>query len=301
MIAHWDDVERERLEEGEIVAWATDLGTAAGTVDVGVTRYELDPGRRSSPVHLELVEEEIFYVLGGSGFLWQNAETHEVGPGDCVVARASEHMHAFVAGDDGLDLLAFGQRSDPAMTYLPRAGVVRAGVTLDVSTGPHPWERETAAGPLELPPPSPRPDNLVNVDDLEVYERDGATVARRVRDIGKAIGSLRTGIRLYEPVAGKLAVPPHCHSAEEEIFVVLDGEGSLLLGEEEHPVRRGHVVSRPPATGVAHSFRGPLAYLAYGTREPNDIVYYPRSNKVYLRGIELIARIQPLDYWDGED
>jgi uncharacterized cupin superfamily protein len=301
VIAHWGEVERERLEQGEIAAWATDLGTAAGSVDVGVTRYELDPGRRSSPVHVELVEEEIFYVLGGSGLLWQNGETYEVGAGDCVAARASEHMHAFVAGDDGLDLLAFGQRADPPMTYLPRAGIVRAGVTLDVSTGPHPWEREAAAGPLELPPPSPRPSNVVNVEDVEVEERDGATVARRKRDLGMAAGSVRTGIRLYEPFAGKLAVPPHCHSAEEEIFLVIDGEGALLLGEEEHSVRRGHVVARPPGTGVAHTFRGPLAYLAYGTREPNDIVYYPRSNKFFLRGIGLIGRIQPLDYWEGED
>lgn len=301
MIAHWDDVERERLEEGEIAAWATDLGTAAGTVDIGVTRYELDPGRRSSPVHVELVEEEIFYVLGGAGVLWQNGETHEVGPGDCVVARAAEHMHAFVAGDEGLDLLAFGQRADPAMSYLPRAGVVRAGVTLDVSTGPHPWEREAAAGPLELPPPSPRRDNVVNVEDVPAEERDGATVGRRRRDLGRAAGSVRTGIKLFAVLPGKLSGPPHCHSAEEEIFVVLDGEGALLLGEEEHPVRRGHVVARPPGTGVAHTFRGPLTLLAYGTREPNDICYYPRSHKFFLRGIGLVGRIEPLDYWEGED
>ena len=40
---------------------------------------------------------------------------------------------------------------------------------------------------------------------------------------------------------------------------------------------------------------------AYGTREPNDIVYYPRSNKIYFRGIRLIGRVEPLDYWAGEE
>jgi hypothetical protein len=37
-----------------------------------------------------------------------------------------------------------------------------------------------------------------------------------------------------------------------------------------------------------------------GTREPSDIAYYPRSNKVYFRGVGLMARIERLDYWDGE-
>jgi hypothetical protein len=41
--------------------------------------------------------------------------------------------------------------------------------------------------------------------------------------------------------------------------------------------------------------------LAYGTRDPNDIAYYPRSNKVNLRGVGVIFRPERLDYWDGEE
>ena len=44
-----------------------------------------------------------------------------------------------------------------------------------------------------------------------------------------------------------------------------------------------------------------LTFLAYGTREPNDICYYPRSGKVFLGGVGVIGRIEQLDYWDGED
>ena len=45
-----------------------------------------------------------------------------------------------------------------------------------------------------------------------------------------------------------------------------------------------------------------MTFLAYGTREPNDVCYYPRSNKIYWRGLGLglIARWEPLDYGDGE-
>ena len=52
------------------------------------------------------------------------------------------------------------------------------------------------------------------------------------------------------------------------------------------PVRAGHVIARPPGTGVAHTMRAGLdglTYLAYGTRVPNDVCFYPRSGKVYLQ------------------
>jgi uncharacterized cupin superfamily protein len=97
---------------------------------------------------------------------------------------------------------------------------------------------------------------------------------------------------------------------------VLEGDGVLELWPtpgtqrlhpgfeyQEHPLRAGHVVSRPPGTRIAHSLRAGdvgLTYLVYGTREPNDVSYYPRSNKIFWRGVGLIARLEPLDYEDGE-
>jgi uncharacterized cupin superfamily protein len=84
--------------------------------------------------------------------------------------------------------------------------------------------------------------------------------------------------------------------------VILEGGGTPLLGDEEISVRPGHVVSRPPGTGVAHTFRGGdegLTYLAYGTREPGDLCFYPASNRIAVAGA--LLRVEPLDYWDGED
>jgi uncharacterized cupin superfamily protein len=87
-------------------------------------------------------------------------------------------------------------------------------------------------------------------------------------------------------------------------FVILGGDGVVVLGDEEIAVRPGHVISRPAGTGVAHVFRagaGGLTYLAYGMRDSGDACYYPRSNKIAFRGLGLVARLEPLDYWDGED
>jgi len=310
-IAHWDDVEPQRRERGHIAGAWRDLGEAAGSVTVGANRIEIDPGRWSTPLHVEGAEEEIFFVLGGSGtsLLWhgQGKQTaHEVRAGDCLVHLALEQAHTLRAGDEGLDVLAFGMRSyADAATYLPRAGVAWLGPTWVEAGGEenHPWTREAAAGEPEVGEITERPPSIVNVDDVPVEERTEKTVAHRRRDLGTAAGSLRSGVEHVEVPPRMLNWPPHCHSAEEELFVVLDGEGTALLGDEEHAVRAGSVVACPAATREAHAFRagdGGLTLLAYGTREPNDITYFPRSGKISFRGVGVMGRIEPAGYWDGE-
>jgi uncharacterized cupin superfamily protein len=120
LIAHWDQVEATRRDVGPLRFDRFDLGTAAGSVTVGVTRELVDPGGHSSPLHVEGDEEEIFYVLGGSGLSVQDdgasIRAFEVAEGDCLVHLAGEEAHTLVAGPDGLDVLAFGERASPALT-----------------------------------------------------------------------------------------------------------------------------------------------------------------------------------------
>jgi uncharacterized cupin superfamily protein len=313
VIAHWDEVESERISKGHMAGTWRDLGSAAGTRRVGVNRIHVEPGRWSTPAHAELDAEEIFFVLAGSGVSWQDGQTYEIGPADCIVHRIAD-VHTFRAGDEGLDMLGFGQRIVATYTHFPRVGAIGnyPGVTIDVSQGPRVWDREEALGEPETSRPAQgRPPNIVKIDDVRHDSGDGAWA-----ELARAAGSERTGLNWIRLAPGRRGAPPHCHSAEEEIFVVLDGEGVLELwptpgahrlhGDvelEEHPVRAGHVVSRPPATRIAHSVRAGdagLTYLAYGTREPSDVCYYPRSNKIFWRGVGLIARLESLDYGDGE-
>ena len=107
-IAHWDDVERHRRAKGEMDAEWQRLGAAAGTKGVGVNRVRVAPGRLPTPPHSHGASEEVFFVLGGSGLAWQDEAVHEVRPGDCIVHRANELEHTFIAGPDGLDYLVYG-------------------------------------------------------------------------------------------------------------------------------------------------------------------------------------------------
>jgi uncharacterized cupin superfamily protein len=304
-IAHWDGVEKRRNERGQMAGTWSNLGTPAGTYRCGVHRLELVPGEMPTPAHVHGESEEIFYVLGGSGLTWMDEKAYEIRARDCIVYKNFHDAHTIRAGDDRLDVLAFGPREYFTSSELPRGGSMWS-ITgwIEVHDG-HPWDREPE---LVWPEPEPdRPATVVATDDVEADVRGG----RRRRDLGRAAGSRWTGLKHIELEPGTLSAPPHCHSAEEEIFVVLDGDGALELAPhaddgdaEQIAVRRGSVVARPPGTAVAHAFRaGPpgLTLLAWGTREPNDICYYPRSNKIYWAGVGVIGRIEQLDYWDGEE
>ena len=308
MIAHWDDVESGRAEAGHIGGEWSDLGLAAGTKSVGLSRILIQAGKWSTPYHRQSAEEEIFYVLDGSGVCLQDDSASRVRPGDCIVHLAGQ-AHSLRAGEDGLDVLAFGTRGETEIGHLPRAGIAWIGGTwTEVGGGEHPWEREVAVGEPELPDVGERPANVLNRDDLE-GEHGG-----QWKLLARAAGAEVTGLNWGRLHSGEEGAPPHCHSADEEVFVVLDGEGTLELWPspqrarrgaeyEEHAIRAGSVISRPAGTGIGHGLRATgsdLSYLAYGTRRPDDVCYYPRSNKIYFRGLGLIARLEDLDYDDGE-
>src|SRR5262249_11788198 len=259
----------------------------------------------STPLHVHAHDEETFYVLGGSGLSVQDDRTYAIRPGDCVVHREAAEAHTLKADDDGLDVIVFGHsRERSSGARLPRIGMTwSARSWFPTGEGPSPFEREATLGPPDMPEPTERPGSIVNVDEVPSFTREREGYRGAHRGLGDPAGARRTGFNHVVLDPGQMAWPPHCHSVDEEIFVVLEGSGTLLLGDDEHSVRPLDVVSRPPGTAVAHAFRGGddgLTYLAYGTQEPNDICYYPRSNKIAFWGVGVIGRIEPLDYWDGE-
>jgi uncharacterized cupin superfamily protein len=172
------------------------------------------------------------------------------------------------------------------------------------SDGPSPFRLEAEAGELELPEPEPaRPPTIVSVHDVPVESMRHGRVDSEWRVLGDRLASVASGMSYVTVAPGACATPFHCHGAEEEMFAVLGGTGTLRLGEERHAVRAGHVVARPPATRAAHQFiagEDGLTLLTWGTRVPNDIVFYPDSGKVSLRGVGVITRLDRLDYWDSE-
>jgi uncharacterized cupin superfamily protein len=276
-----------------------------------VNRIEIDPGMWSTPAHIESGEEEIFSVLGGSGWLWQQhggegaVRMHEVGEGDCIVHLAGRERHTLKAGPDGLDVVAIGNHIPTQFGYLPRAHVGWLGGTwVDAGGDDWPWQREVDVGPPQEVEPSERPANVKRAEDVE------PVWGGQVFTLGFAAGSQQAGLNLTKLPPGGEGAPPHCHSAEDEFFVVLGGEGTLHVeptptkrefgGQpEEHAVRRGHVVSFPAGSSLCHSFTAGdegLVYLAYGTRQPTDVIYYPRRNGLFFKGAGVMVPVEHIGF-----
>ncbi len=289
------------VHAGHIKGVWRDLGREVATRTVGLRRIEVAAGHFSTPAHEHGADEEIFFVLGGDGTLWQEDKTYEVEAGDCVVHRPRSGAHTLRGGDEGLDVLVFGQRLDASLTALPRAGVAWSFPRwVELGHGDSPFVREASVGAPQCPEAeTERPPNIVALADVpSVF--DG-----RARRAGHAAGAQASGLNHVVLRAGEEGAPAHCHSQQEELFVVLDGSGTLELWDpaaqhpREHPLRPGDVISRPAGTGVAHALKPGaegLTYLAYGTRDPGDMCFYPHSGRVALRGLGIALRSPEIDY-----
>ena len=262
------------------------LGAAAGAIGVGVTgsRFRPAAGRRRRPRRRGA-------LLRRPRLSWHKGETFEIAEATASSTPAQRPPHAACAGRPRRPRLRPArlrrERALPTARRVAGRHPLRRDARRLAGRVPIQFVREAELGPPE-PRAEPAPSTIVNLRDVEPSEMVRPRIHRTRRNLGKAVGSVTTGLQHVEVAPGMASAPFHCHSLEEELFVVLDGDGTLRLGDEEIPVRPGHVVSRPPGTGVAHTFRGGdsgLTYLAYGTREPGDACFYPDSNKVLVAGV----------------
>lgn len=98
--------------------------------------------------------------------------------------------------------------------------------------------------------------NVTHWDDVEAEVVEVGELRLRRWALGEAAGAFRAGVSRVRIEPGGRSSPAHCHG------------------------------------------RTGLTYLAWGTRDPADLVYYPTSNKLGIRGLKF--RVEPLDHWDGE-
>jgi uncharacterized cupin superfamily protein len=126
---------------------------------------------------------------------------------------------------------------------------------------------------------------IVNLDSLEFHAWSEGQYAGRRGSLGVALGSTKLGYSLMVVPLGKRAYPFHSHRANEEMFLILEGEGELRLADATHPLRKGDVIACPaggPETAhqiVNRSATEELKYLAVSTLFSPEICEYPESGK----------------------
>ena len=126
---------------------------------------------------------------------------------------------------------------------------------------------------------------ILNLDALTYTEFNDHGFCERTAGISDRIGAKKLGYALTIVEPGQKSCPFHNHHHEEEMFFVLEGEGTLRFGERTYPLRAGDFIACPPGgREVAHQILNTgtvtMRYLCLGTKEEVEICEYPDSNKV---------------------
>jgi len=86
---------------------------ALGAQRIGLAYYKVNPGRRLGFGHRHAEDEEVYLVQSGSGRFKVGDEVFSVGPRD-VVFVPPDSMRSWEAGEDGMELIAFGGHTEGA-------------------------------------------------------------------------------------------------------------------------------------------------------------------------------------------
>jgi uncharacterized cupin superfamily protein len=172
------------------------------------------------------------------------------------------------------------------------------------------------------------PKPILNIADVE-FRKMGHGVnfpgaenapeqfASQMGDIGRRLGAQKLGYNITVVPPGKRAWPFHNHRVNEEVFLVLEGQGEVRIGAETFPIKKGDVIAHPPggaetAHQIVNTSNAELKYLAVSTRISPEIAEYPDSDKfgvlAELPGDDgkpklwrFVQRHKAnLNYWDGE-
>lgn len=157
---------------------------------------------------------------------------------------------------------------------------------------------------------------LRNVDSVETHREHRPPLYDSVcARLGTDTAATKLGISIDTVAPGMRACPYHFHYAQEEAFVVLDGEGSLRVAGEMLAIKAGDVVFIPPGPEYPHQIintsAAPLKYLSISTKDSPEVVEYPDSGKYLAMAVGSVAgqrqvfgrmhrEQDDLDYWDGE-
>ena len=99
-------------------------------------------------------------------------------------------------------------------------------------------------------------------------------------DLGGKVGMQTMGAYLVTIAPGDQTTEFHTHFVEEEFLYILSGHGVAEIGDRRVAVGPGDFLgfkagSVPHAMANPHA--EPLVYLMSGTRQPFDVVDYPRA------------------------
>ncbi len=130
-----------------------------------------------------------------------------------------------------------------------------------------------------------------NIDMVRPFDHQPtAQVSAAIADVGRKIGSVKTGFVVQTVPPGFQSSQRHRHLFQEEILIVMSGNGQLLHGDEAVPVSEGDCVCYRAGDPEPHAFlntgKNDLVIWAFGDRHSHEVCIYPDKNTAFVEGLE---------------
>jgi uncharacterized cupin superfamily protein len=135
------------------------------------------------------------------------------------------------------------------------------------------------------------------------FSRDVLTAMRQTN--GDRMSNMRFpfDVKLMSLPPRAVNGPYRSHSARWVYYQLISGRGVVRTPEGKIEVREGDCIMHPP--GEAHQLLNTgatdLLYHLITDNPTSDACYYPDSDKWSLPGHKGPVRVQPADYYDGEE
>ena len=130
-----------------------------------------------------------------------------------------------------------------------------------------------------------RHKHVINISEVEPKEiAVGDKFHHSVRGLGSSTGNVELGCSHFRVAPGKYAFPKHSHVRNEEALFILEGSGTLTLGDDEISVSAGDYAALPTGRHLPHKLvntgDSDLVYLCLSTNLMPEVTEYPDSGKV---------------------
>ena len=124
----------------------------------------------------------------------------------------------------------------------------------------------------------------------------GGKIGGQMADVGRTVGSKTIGLMIQTIAPGRFSSRRHKHLFQEELLIVMSGEGTLHHADQRIPMSAGECVCYLPEDPEAHCFENTgtadLVVWSFGNRFPHEVAIYPDQGLAFVEGLGVDVPLQ---------
>lgn len=137
----------------------------------------------------------------------------------------------------------------------------------------------------------------------EVFQKHISVALGGKKDIGTWGGGYPFDLAMVRVPMGCKNWPVHRHSAQWELYYILEGNGRYFDGEDWHEIHGGNAILAPPGENhqIENSGAGDLTYLVIADMPQSDNAVYSATGLIFVKPQRILVQEVAPNYYDGQE